>query len=157
MTDSFIPASLEVALGTAEMSPGKGRPPVEAFVKLHLSGAGKLVKLLGLKKIQSRDLAVLLVMVSMMELRSNRTRVKASKISELLNASQNNVYLSIKRLREQKIIVKSCDKRTGEIVYMVSPYIFSGGSPKQRGFKIVTYNESIQADYPDYVPDPVDD
>lgn len=157
MTGPFLSVPLEVALGEVELTVGSGKLPPEAFIKLHLSGFTKLFDLIATKKLNNRDVMVLLVMVSKMELRSNRTRIRASKIAEMLNANVNSVYLSIKRLRDERLIARACDKRTGEIVYMVTPYIFSGGSPKQRGFKIINYNDAIQVDFPDYVPGEVED
>ena len=116
----------------------------DRFVKLYLDEIPKLLLLLQFKNILSRDLVVLLAMVRLCEIRSGRCRAPAKKIAEDLQMNLNTVFLSIKRLREAQLIVKAYDKRTGEVMYLINPYLFSGCSGKQQGFQIKTYLEAIQ-------------
>lgn len=116
----------------------------QKFVKLHLDELDSLFLLLSFKNIRSIDVCVLLAYVSFTDQRTGRCRVVAGKIADKLGIKQSNVYLSVKRLREAQLLVRTTDKRTGEIIHIVNPYLFSGGSLQQRGFMIKTYAEAIQ-------------
>ena len=125
-----------------------GTPPSgrnqQKFAKLHLDELDSLFLLLSFKNIRSIDVCVLLAYVSFTDQRTGRCRVVAEKIADKLGIKQSNVYLSAKRLREAQLLVRTTDKRTGEIIHIVNPYLFSGGSLQQRGFMIKTYAEAIQ-------------
>jgi hypothetical protein len=152
MTEGFIPVPLEVALGMLDddLSETKStNESSEKFFKSYLLDLDKLFTLLATKKIQSRDVTVLLVMARWMSAASSRVRISAKKIAEILKANPNTVYLSIKRLRDARLIVKSYDKRIDDACYMISPFIFSAGTVKQRGFQIKTFMEAIAEAYPD--------
>lgn len=127
-------------------SHGKNR---QKFVKMHLDELDNLFLLLSFKNIRSIDVCVLLAYASFTDPRTGRCRAVAEKIANKLSIKQSNVYLSVKRLREAQLLVRITDKRTGEIIHLVNPYLFSGGSLQQRGLMIKTYAEAIHKEYED--------
>lgn len=147
MTGPFLNVPLEVVLGQAEDDLSLS-DSLDRFAKFYLSGMSEVLKLIANKKILPRDVAVLIAMASEMQIRSGRTRMRASKIADLLNVSQNHVQASIKRLRQAQLIVKTTDNRTHEVVYLISPYLFAGGSEKQRGLQTRVFHEAIIAEDP---------
>lgn len=157
MTGPFISVPLAVAMGQAETDPAAQPDPTDKFIKFFLPGALQLTDLLAKKRIQPRDLAVLIAMASEMQIRSGRTAMRSSRISELLNVSQNHIKASIKRLRQACLIVRVIDNRTHVEMYLMSPYLFSGGSEKQRGFQIKNYQEAIMRDDPRFSGEELDD
>lgn len=119
--------------------------PADRFFKLYIDELPFLLKLIAFKNIEHRDLAVLLAYVSLTEPRSGRCRATVAKIAEELNVTPSAIYASLKRLREAQLIVRAYDKRTGERIHLVNPYLVAGGSPNQRGFLIKSYMEALQA------------
>lgn len=117
----------------------------QKFVKLHLDELDHLFHLLSFKNIQPRDVCVLLAYVSFTDQRTGRCRVTAEKIAGKLGIPTSNVYPAVKRLRDAQLLVRGIDKRTGEKIHLVNPYLFSGGSLQQRGFMIKIYNEAIDS------------
>lgn len=118
--------------------------PVQPFIKIHSEGLGELLDLLRLKKLQPKDMAVLITMATVMEPNSNRTYIRARKIAELLNTNINTTHASIKRLREHFLIVKTTDKELGNTFNLVSPYIFTNCRPDKRPNRIAEYNQAIK-------------
>lgn len=152
MTEGFVRVPLEEALGILDKDFEESKPVTESgekFLRVYLLDLDKVFSLITVKAIQNRDVMVLLVMARWMSAASSRTRISAKKIAEILKMNPNTVYLSLKRLRAVRLIAKSYDKRTDEVCYMVSPFIFSAGTIKQRGFQIKTFMEALREEYPD--------
>lgn len=120
----------------------------DRFFKLHIDELHFLLKLIAFKNIEHRDLAVFLAYVSLTEPRSGRCRATALKVAEDLNVTPSTVHRSLKRLREANLIVRYLDKRTGERVLLINPYLLSAGSPQQRGLLIKSYSEAMQENEP---------
>lgn len=129
-----------------ETEPGSPGDRDDKFVKLFFNELDIVFAQLRFKNIQPRDCVVLLAHVSLTDHRTGRCRATAERISELLDVQPSNVYISVKRLREAQLMVRSVDKRTGEKIYLINPYLFSGGTPKQRGLQLKTYMEAIQSE-----------
>jgi DNA-binding transcriptional ArsR family regulator len=130
------------------VSDGSLQSPSDRFLKLHIDELHFLLKLIAFKNIEHRDLAVFLAYVSLTEPRSGRCRASALKVAEDLNVTPSTVHRSLKRLREANLIVRHLDKRTGERVLLINPYLLSAGSPQQRGLLIKNYSEAIEANNP---------
>jgi hypothetical protein len=107
-----------------------------------------IAKIVG-NKLQHRDLTVLIIHVIHSDWRTGRCRLTTQKVAEILGYQVKTLYPSIRRLKDQNLLVPIKDSRTGEKLYIISPFLLKVGSGKARGFLLKTYYDAINKNQPD--------
>jgi len=177
-TSSFGPGERETSVGISRAPVKTGerisRAPVEAtgnleayleddfmqlieaaeeeenkFLILCTSGAKDLIAAIKAKKLQAKDLMVLLVYSYHADWRTGRCRLTVEGLAELLDQRKPTLYPSVRRLRECNLLVPARDPRTKEKYYIINPYFLKAGSGKARGLLIKAFNEAISANKPE--------
>ena len=113
------------------------------FIVLRQSGLMDFVSMVSQGKLQNRDLIVLMIYVIHTDWRTGRCRITAGRVSEILGYQLRTLYPSVKRLKEQDLLVPIKDSRTGEKLHLVSPHFMRAGSGRAKGFLLKTYYDAI--------------
>lgn len=96
------------------------------------------------KRLQPRDLAVLLVLLSNVNWRSGRINITQRSLAQQINTPESNVWLSIKRLRAELLIARAVDKASGHSYFLINPRLASVGSPQRRGHLFQQFDEAVE-------------
>lgn len=110
-------------------------------------GAVELTKLIDLAAtgaIQHRDITTLLAFISLTDWRSGRCRATCAAVANLLDKKPNHIVLSLKRLKENELMLPFIDHRTGDKYHIVNPNFLICGSGKKRGFLVKCFDEALQ-------------
>lgn len=118
------------------------------FIVLRQSGLMDFISRVSQEKLQNRDLIVLMIYVIHTDWRTGRCRITAKRVSEILGYQLRTLYPSIRRLKEQDLLVPIKDSRTGEKLHLVSPHFMRAGSGKAKGFMLKTYYDAISGNKP---------
>ena len=102
-----------------------GLSPYELFTMVYHKDTGSLVDLIRDRALMPMDAAVLLFLVTKVELSTSRISVGASYIAESVNVSTGVVQASLKRLREHFVLGKGL--KNGLPYYMLNPHYFHTG------------------------------
>lgn len=108
--------------------------------ELHVAAMGALAD----KRLQPRDLAVLMALLANMNWRSGRVDMTQRALAEQLNIRETNVGSSIKRLREEQLIARAVDKASGRRYFLINPRLASVGSPQRRGHLFQQFEEAVE-------------
>jgi len=119
------------------------------FMLLYEAGLSTLVEKIATSKLQHKDLTVLVIHVIHSDWRTGRCRLTLQKVAEILGHQVKTLYPSIRRLKDQNLLVPIKDSRTGEKLYIISPFLLKVGSGKARGFLLKTYYDAINKNQPD--------
>lgn len=95
------------------------------------------------KRLEPRDLAVLLILLGNMNWRSGRINVTQRALAQQINISSSNVCMSIKRLRKEKLIARAVDQTSGHTYFLINPRLASVGSTQRRGHLFQQFDEAI--------------
>jgi len=96
------------------------------------------------KRLQPRDLAVLVAMLSNADWRSGRIKTTARGLAEQMGIQQSNCTTSISRLRAAMLVSHVYNVRTGDSYYLINPYVASVGSPQRRGMLMQQFRDSLE-------------
>lgn len=123
------------------------------FVRLDVNEMTDLVLLACEKKIQYRDISVLLLLVAQTDWRDGKCRLTCQRVAELMDWSPGQVAHSFRRLKSVDLIVPLIDRATGTKIHIFNPRLVLHGTGKRRGYLIKSYKEvlnektaSIQSD-----------
>jgi DNA-binding MarR family transcriptional regulator len=95
------------------------------------------------KRLEPRDLAVLLILLGHMNWRSGRVNITQKALAQQINVSSSNVCMSIKRLRQEQLIARAVDKSSGNRYFLINPRLASVGSPQRRGHLFQQFDEAL--------------
>ena len=115
--------------------------PEELFVKAHLEGTKQVVELLRDRRLQPRDAAVLMGLLSHVSWRSGKARVSAGHLAKELGMIDKHVISSITRLRKELVVTKLLEE--GLPYYLLNPWMFSVGAAQQRGYFKRLFSDSL--------------
>lgn len=118
------------------------------FIVLRQSGLMDFISRISQGKLQNRDLIVLMIYVIHTDWRTGRCRITAGKVSEILGHQLRTLYPSIKRLKEENLLIPIKDSRTGEKLHLVSPYFMRAGSGRAKGFLLKSYYDAVGRNKP---------
>jgi hypothetical protein len=96
------------------------------------------------KRLQPRDLAVLLVLLGNVNWRSGRINITQRALAQQIKTSESNVWLSVKRLRAELLIARAVDKASGHSYFLINPRLASVGSPQRRGHLFQQFDEAVE-------------
>ena len=119
------------------------------FMSLYGSGLSTLVLKIASNELQNKDLTVLLIHLIHSDWRTGRCRLTTQKVAEILGHQVKTLYPSIRRLKDQNLLVPIKDSRTGERLHIISPFLLKAGSGRARGFLLKTYYDAINRNQPD--------
>jgi hypothetical protein len=123
------------------------------FMLLYEAGFSTLVEKIATNELQHKDLTILMIHVIHSDWRTGRCRLTLQRVAEILGHQVKTLYPSIRRLKDQNLLVPIKDSRTGEKLYIISPFLLKVGSGKARGFLLKTYYDAINKNQPD-IPQP---
>lgn len=121
----------------------------EKFVLMNSYELEVLIQLVKEGTLKRFDLLVFMTFMTFVDWRSGRCKVKVQKIAEILGQHRCNIYPSIKRFRETRLMFDYEDERTGDRFFIISPYIVYSGKGQARGVLIKMYKEAMKKYYPD--------
>ena len=119
------------------------------FMSLYGSGLSTLVLKIASNELQNKDLTVLLIHLIHSDWRTGRCRLTTQKVAEILGHQVKTLYPSVRRLKDLNLLVPIKDSRTGEKLYIISPFLLKAGSGRARGFLLKTYYDAINRNQPD--------
>lgn len=119
------------------------------FTLLYEAGLSDLVSRVAGNKLQNKDLTILIIYIIHSDWRTGRCRLTLQKVGEILGRQVKTLYASLKRLKSQNLLVPIRDSRTGESLYIISPFLLKVGSGKARGFLLRTYYDAINSNQPE--------
>jgi hypothetical protein len=113
------------------------------FVKTHLGELEQLLVAVKDRRLQPRDMAVVMGMLSHASWQSGKIAVNAARLAEELGMVDKHVISSISRLRKELVITKLLDEKTGLPYYLLNPKMFSVGTLQQKGYLWKLFVESL--------------
>ena len=113
------------------------------FVKTHLGELDQLLVAVKDRRLQPRDMAVVMGMLSHASWQSGKMRVNAVRLAEELGMVDKHVISSISRLRKELVITKLLDEKSGLPYYLLNPKMFSVGTLQQKGYLWKLFVESL--------------
>ena len=119
------------------------------FMLLYEAGLSTLIEKIAANELQHKDLTVLMIHVIHSDWRTGRCRLTLQRVAEILGHQVKTLYPSIRRLKDQNLLVPIKDLRTGEKLYIISPFLLKVGSGQSRGFLLKTYYDAINRNQPD--------
>ena len=102
-----------------------GLSPYELFTMVYHKDTGKLCELIKERDLMPMDAAVMLFLVTKVDLITSRISVAPSYIAERLHIPTGTVQASLKRLRAHFVLGKGL--KNGIAYYMLNPYFFHTG------------------------------
>ncbi len=96
------------------------------------------------KRLQPRDLALLLLLLGHMNWRSGRVRITADALARESGTKHSNVYLSLKRLQKELFLVRAVERSSGDKFMLINPRLVSVGSPQRRAHLFQQFDEALE-------------
>ena len=127
------------------------------FSVLYYDGMMRVAELVASKDLQNRDVVILMIYLAAADWRTGRCRLTTQRVAEILGHQVKTWYPSIRRLKDQNLLVPIKDSRTGEKLHIISPFLLKVGSGKARGFLLKTYYDAINRNQPDTLDPDGDD
>ena len=114
------------------------------FVMLQLSDGGlsQAVQLIGERKLQPRDAALLLALMSHTDTMTGRIRVTSQRLSEQLGVQDSEVRAGIGRLKKQHQLRLIRNVETGERYYLLNPWVVRSGKDRAVGLVMKEFTEA---------------
>lgn len=114
------------------------------FVKAHHEQMERCLDLVADRKLELRDMAVLLALMAYSSWRTGKIRVTAAKLAERLRMQEPHVISSLSRLRKQLLLTRGVDPHDGTDFYLLNPYLVSVGPPQTRGRMWKVFQEASE-------------
>lgn len=124
------------------------------FLSLQVGGLRNLISDISANRLQNKDFVVLMIYIIHSDWRTGRCRLTTQRVAEILGHKQKTLYPSVRRLKERYLLVPITDARTGEKLYILSPFLLKAGSGQVRGFLLKTYFNAIEKNRPSTLPSP---
>ena len=102
-----------------------GFSPYEVFTMVYHKDTGKVCESIKKRQLQPMDAAVLLFLITKVDLSTSRISVGVSYIAESIGVSLDRAQQSIKRLRAEFVLGKGL--KDGVPYYMLNPHYFHTG------------------------------
>lgn len=96
------------------------------------------------KRLQPRDLAVLMAVLGNVNWRSGRAKVTPGGLALQMGILRSNCVTSISRLRKELLISRVVDPHTGENYYLINPRVAAVGGSQRRGHLWAQFESSLE-------------
>jgi hypothetical protein len=121
---------------------GSGRGQ-RTWAMAHFEELERCVSLVGERKLQPRDMAVLVALMSHINPVTGKVEVTAKKLAEGLAMAYTDTVGSITRLRKELVVTRLVDDRSGVPYYLLNPHVVSVGTGKERGYLWKRFSDSL--------------
>lgn len=96
------------------------------------------------KRLQPRDLAVLMTVLANVNWRSGRANVSVRALAHQLQMQESNCSASVTRLRKEQLLARGVDAASGHTFFLINPRLASVGSPQRRGHLFQQFDEALE-------------
>ncbi len=108
---------------------------------LNIEETQELLSAVAERRLQLRDLAVLMAVLGHVNWRSGRANVSVRSLAKLINVAESNCSSSIKRLRAEALIARGVDRQSNHSFFMLNPRLSWVGSTQRRGHLYKQWDE----------------
>ena len=115
----------------------------ENFVMLHQEEFENVFGLISERRLELRDMAVYVGLISEMNWRTGRVRLTARALAKKLNIKDSVCVMSLGRLKKELLVVRVREKRSGDVYFLLNPHFASVGGVKRRGYLQSQFEEAI--------------
>ena len=115
----------------------------EMFVMLHQEEFENVFGLISERRLELRDMAVYVGLISEMNWRTGRVRLTARALAKKLNVKDSVCVMSLGRLKKELLVVRVREKRSGDVYFLLNPHFASVGGVKRRGYLQSQFEEAI--------------
>ena len=115
----------------------------ENFVMLHQEEFENVFGLISERRLELRDMAVYVGLISEMNWRTGRVRLTARALARKLNIKDSVCVMSLGRLKKELLVVRVREKRSGDVYFLLNPHFASVGGVKRRGYLQSQFEEAI--------------
>ncbi len=98
------------------------------------------------RKIELRDMAILVGLMSEMSWRSGKIRMTAGALAKKIGINVAACCNGIKRLQQELIVVRVKEKRTGEVYFLINPYIACAGGSQKRSLIMKQFRQAMDSE-----------
>ena len=116
----------------------------EDFLMLHRADLSQLKPLLQARQLLPRDITVLVMLMSHVNWRSGRARVTATFLAEEIGMQRTHVTSSIGRLRKEMLVARVREPASGDVYFLLNPYLVSVGGPERRNLLWAQFQASLE-------------
>ena len=115
----------------------------ENFVMLHQEEFENVFGLISERRLELRDMAVYVGLISEMNWRTGSVRLTARALAKKLNVKDSVCVMSLGRLKKELLVVRVREKRSGDVYFLLNPHFASVGGVKRRGYLQSQFEEAI--------------
>ena len=115
----------------------------ENFVMFHQEEFENVFSMISERRLELRDMAVYVGLVSEMNWRTGRVSVTARALAKKLNIKDSVCVMSLGRLKRELLVVRVREKRSGNCYFLMNPHFASVGGVKRRGYLQSQFEEAI--------------
>lgn len=112
---------------------------------LHQRDLAGAIELVRQRRLELRDMAVLMALSAHVQWRSGRARITVKALANELGLNLSSCADSIRRLKREALLARCVDERTGEVFFLINPFVISVGGPQRRGLLWRMFEEATQA------------
>ena len=110
---------------------------------LHQEEFENVFGLISERRLELRDMAVYVGLISEMNWRTGRVRLTARALARKLNIKDSVCVMSLGRLKKELLVVRVREKRSGDVYFLLNPHFASVGGVKRRGYLQSQFEEAI--------------
>tara|TARA_R100001082_G_C4341746_1_gene150454 strand:- start:541 stop:933 length:393 start_codon:yes stop_codon:yes gene_type:complete len=121
----------------------------ENFLMVYQMELQKAMSLVQERRLELRDMAVFMGLMSEMNWRSGKVRITAKALSKKLGISFPVCVSSITRLRKELLVVRVKEERSGELYFLLNPYVASVGGAQRKGYLWKQFIDVVDPDRDD--------
>ena len=118
-----------------------GLSPYELFTMVYHKDTSSVVDLIKDRALQPMDAAVLLYLITKVNVSTSRISVTPKHVAKCVNIPVNMVQGSMKRLRDQLVLGKG--QTDGVAYYMLNPYYFHAGHTNLHKKRVAAFNKLL--------------
>lgn len=117
----------------------------EEFVMVHQRDLVGTMELVRQRRLELRDMAVLMALSAHVQWRSGRAWVTVKALANQLGMNVSSCADSVRRLQREGQLVRCADERTGGSFFLLNPFVISVGGPQRRGLLWKMFEEATRA------------
>tara|TARA_R100000654_G_scaffold30913_1_gene55787 strand:- start:355 stop:732 length:378 start_codon:yes stop_codon:yes gene_type:complete len=118
----------------------------EDFLMLYTEEMDGLLVGLRDRRIQLRDMAILVGLMAEMSWRSGKIRLTAGALAKRLGIGVSACCNGIKRLQQELVVARVKEERTGEVYFLINPYIACAGGSQKRSLIMKQFRQAMDSE-----------